>query len=129
MITVIAKMPKQSKKRKSKSNKNKCMTTTIHFPLHKKKSYHYLIEINLQCKHKNNSIQLDKSLVEDLEDTNPSNGESRERMGDEELSVDHSEISIGKQTNTEYGTCCFCKSACNPCSQACGFCMRSGNFY
>lgn len=24
----------------------------------------------------------------------------------------------------QYGTCCFCEEPCNPCSQACGRCMR-----
>ena len=28
----------------------------------------------------------------------------------------------------EYGICCFCQNYCNPCSQACGRCMRN-NFY
>ena len=25
----------------------------------------------------------------------------------------------------EYGICCFCNDYCNPCSQACGRCMRN----
>ena len=33
-----------------------------------------------------------------------------------------------KDTNTEYGVCCFCLGECNPCSQACGRCARS-RFY
>lgn len=28
----------------------------------------------------------------------------------------------------EYGICCFCGEHCNPCSQACGYCVRKGNF-
>lgn len=29
----------------------------------------------------------------------------------------------------DIGTCCFCGDACNPCSQACGRCVRNGNMY
>lgn len=25
-----------------------------------------------------------------------------------------------------YGVCCFCQGECNPCSQACGICIRNG---
>ena len=28
----------------------------------------------------------------------------------------------------EFGVCCFCQGPCNPCSQACGRCVRRGTY-
>jgi hypothetical protein len=39
----------------------------------------------------------------------------------EDLDLD---LKLIEEINFELGICCFCKGDCNPCSQACGHCMR-----
>ena len=136
-------MPKQIRTNSSTNtdDDHPFMKTTIKFPHFKNTTK---IQINIKYQQISREGQEERTKDYEWKDTNgdtysipccyqdEKDDYSQPKSFDEavdELSKDKLETDdVVVENPSEYGTCCFCGDLCNPCSQACGRCVRNGYY-